>query len=353
MFGKKQEVKKPLFGGSKSVERVGSPLVSSLMPKYEYKRRTKEETEQAKNLRGSKYPWIEGLFPIYIPKEKDNHCRILPPTWENPQHFAYLVKIHYGIGVDNGQYLCRAEHLHEPCFPCEEREAAYAADDKEYGNSLWANPGFLCWVEDKKDPSCKTGKLWRIPDSVNTELINQSKDPKTGEYLAIDDPEAGYDVYFDTAPKIFPDKKSGKTKTANMPTGLKIARDSSAISPEMLQFVLDHPLDKILKFESYNHIKEVMEGKRKANPEEGDATTTEEPIENAEITVTYEQLESATEEEIAEILKAEPFNFTDDDLGNLSSKEEAITGIAEHYGLAKTEKVQSPIERLKALGKKK
>lgn len=181
-----------------------------------------------------------------------NTIRILPPTWDDPEHFAVDIHVHYGIGPDEQAYLCAKKMKGEPCPICEEHDRARrAGEDEEYVKSLEPTRRSLFYLVDREDE--KSGvQAWPAPfTKIDQAIVKVSIDRQSGEVLPIDDPEDGYDVEFD---------KGGKG-IGTQYSGVAIARKSSPLgNNKWLDFAVENPLPDILVYHDYDHIKEVLEG---------------------------------------------------------------------------------------------
>src|ERR1700693_6132381 len=77
--------------------------------------KVKERAEQT----GSRFdsPFID-RFDTFRPKVGDNLIRILPPTWDDHDHYGFDIWVHSYIGPDNGTYLCLNKMQNKPCPIC-------------------------------------------------------------------------------------------------------------------------------------------------------------------------------------------------------------------------------------------
>lgn len=181
-----------------------------------------------------------------------NTIRILPPTWDSPEHYGLDLHVHYGIGPDDQAYLCLKKMKGEDCPICEEREhARRSGESEEYVKDLDTTRRTLFYLVDRDNE--KDGVLaWAAPFSkIDQAIVKVSIDRQTGDALPVDDPEAGYDIEFD---------KGGKG-IGTQYSGVAIARRESRLGKaDWLDFVVANPLPSILEYHSYDHIKSVFGG---------------------------------------------------------------------------------------------
>ena len=79
--------------------------------KYRGKERTVESvTRRSRESSGNFESYVLSDVKMFKPKEGENNVRILPPTWEDVDKWGdgweIAAHLHYGIGPDNGAYLC-------------------------------------------------------------------------------------------------------------------------------------------------------------------------------------------------------------------------------------------------------
>lgn len=221
--------------------------------KFKYKKRSAESVDKRAQGGGDRDHFLKNDFQKFTPADGDNLIRILPPTWEDAQHFGLDVHVHYGIGPDKGSFLSLHKHKGEADPIYEERLQAQNDGDDEYAKELRPNTRTLVWVIDR-DKEEAGPKLWAMPFGVDKEISLRCKDKTTGELLYIDDPDEGYDVEF---------TKSGSGKTTKY-EGVQISRRSTPISDdedqmdEWLELIEDNPLPDVLVFQDYDYIKQVF-----------------------------------------------------------------------------------------------
>jgi hypothetical protein len=213
---------------------------------YKYERRSQEDWEkrQSSGFEG----FIKDDFQTYRPKKGDNQIRIYPPTWEKPTHYGLDVWVHYGVGPDRASVLCLQKMRNEPCPLCEARMRAQRAGEEDDAKALAPRQRVVVWMEDKKEN--KGPVIWGMPKSLDTEISKRCKDRETGKIRDIDDPDNGYDVFFDT------EGDRDRTKY----TAVEITNKPNRLSDRNLNYAIDHPLPSTLRWRDYEQVLALYEG---------------------------------------------------------------------------------------------
>jgi hypothetical protein len=194
---------------------------------------------------------LKDRVSVWKPADGENCIRILPPTWEDSQHYGIDIFMHYGIGPDNSAFLDLNRMKGEPDPVSEAYDRAMAEGDDEYAKSLRSVKRVLVYLIDRDKP--KDGpQMWAMPWTVDKEISTQSIDSRSREILYIDDPDEGYDVYINR------EGQGERTKYS-----VKIARNPSPVELEdsWVEMLEENPLPECLIFYDYNHIKKVFTGK--------------------------------------------------------------------------------------------
>jgi hypothetical protein len=226
------------------------------MSNYTYTERAEETYKQRTyNRDSSKESFFKPGFKFFQPKDGNNRVRILPPTWQNPDHYGIDIHMHYKIGGSNSSYLCLNKMKNTSCPICEALAKPEMKNDKENSDAIGIKKKVLVWCIDRADEA--TGpKLWAMPTSLDRAFVIQSADDITGEILRIDHPDKGYDVSFDKSGKEIKTKYEGE----------KIARHATPLSSDKkladtwIDFIVDNPLPSVLQHFDYDHVKAVFNG---------------------------------------------------------------------------------------------
>jgi len=237
---------------------------STSRPSFTYKARSTQAANERLNRynTGNRDTFVPADIDVWQPKEGDNWIRILPPTWEGAEHYAYDLYIHYEVGPDKNTYLCTEKMKGQECELCNELRKATATGDTEYARALDSSLRLAVWMIDREDEK-KGVQLWLYAPSIDREILEQARDRRTGEILMVDHPEEGFDIEF---------VRKGKGMMTKY-TGVKLARQPSAVEPKWLQFITEKPLDSIWKFYDNEHIMTAFGGAPKEGGEKPHETT--------------------------------------------------------------------------------
>lgn len=228
--------------------------------KFEYKRRDASTIKKRAEQRGGGEfeKFILDEFTTYAVRKGSNSIRILPPTWDDPDHYGLDIFVHYGIGPQKVAVLCPISNKKgSRCPVCEARARAERQGDEELKNQLRVTKRVMYWIEDREKERKDGAQVYAAPWTLDRDISKVSVDKRTGEHYMIDDPESGFDVYFD---------KEGEMQLTKY-SGVQLARTPSSVDEKLLEYISRHPLPGVLKFRSYDEIKAIFEG-----DEDSDAT---------------------------------------------------------------------------------
>lgn len=227
---------------------------------------------------------------FFKPKVGDRAIRILPPTWDDAEHFGVDIFVHYGVGSDNGAYLCPEtnfnESAREKCPICEDQKRAVRDGDTELERELRASHRVLVWMIDR-DNEDQGPILWSMPFGVNQDIMAGCFD-RSGEVFPVDDPENGYDIEF------VREGEGMRTKYKSVRT----ARRESPLSDDDAQFnewvgvAVDNALTDICTFYDADHIRTKHVGFADSQVEDDD----EEEVEETPTVSKKEEVEDEPEE---------------------------------------------------------
>lgn len=237
-------------------------------PKFEYKERTFEEVKRRAEQQGGNFDsMFKREFQTWTPKEGLNNIRILPPTFDEHNHYGYVIWVHSWIGSDKSSYLCpKKMGMSKRCPICDAEKEARAAGDTEDADDLKAVNRFLYWILDRDGDDPRKPLLWSASWSQDRDIAALCADDKAGKVLSIDHPDMGYDLSFT--------RKGTKLNTRYI--GTRIDRDPSPISTSakrqsaIIDFLMENPLDTVLKFYPTKHLEEIISGTNKERDEDLD-----------------------------------------------------------------------------------
>lgn len=232
------------------------------MAKFKYAQRSYEDTQTRANQRGGSFDsWIKEGVKTFKAKEGLNTVRFLPMPEEHAErlkvkHYGYDVWVHYDIGGDKNSYPCLEQMKGEFCPVCEyKRELEAEKADKEEIKKLNARKSVVCYIIDR-DKESEGPLVWPMSFTIDKEFSQLSMDTTDKTFLAIEDPDEGYDISFIRNGTGLMTKYESK----------QIARKKSylcrneADQDRALEFVTDHPLDEIVQYYSREDIEKAMRG---------------------------------------------------------------------------------------------
>lgn len=219
--------------------------------RFQYQPRTPEQI--AKRATGNNFiGWAKDQFETFSPK-KENQIRILPPTWQNPTHYGLDIWVHYSVGPERGTVLCLWKMQGKPCPICEAHARAEAAGRAD-ANELKPTRRVVTWVIDRnreREKGEKKPLLWAMPATkVDAEIASICKDRETGQLYYIDDPDHGFDIFFN--------KEGEKIQTDYK--GFQLARRESSVDQFYLDFITQNPIPNTLFWRTYEEVKAIFEG---------------------------------------------------------------------------------------------
>lgn len=231
--------------------------------KYHGHKRTIEDINRYAKEGGGAYDnFLSADVTAFKGKEGDSEIRILPPTWMGDdklmdkwgKSWALSIYVHYNVG--SGSYLCRRK-MNGDDDECPICNMQSQAADEEEARQLQPSRRRLCYVIERGNE--KAGpQVWAMPNSVFTDIMNDSQDKKRGTPLLIDHPDEGYDIELG--------REGTKLNTRWKAT---VVRDPSPIAESekqqdrWLDYVEKHPLTDLLVFHEPDYIEKAMRGGRK------------------------------------------------------------------------------------------
>lgn len=236
---------------------------------FKYRPRDAQSWDRRANQRGSEFEgFIKEELKLFSPKKGANAVRFLPPTFEDASHYAIDIYVHYGVGPNNASVLCLQQMKGERCPLCEARSKALKVGDEEAARELRAAKRALCWMIDRNDED-RGPQLWAAPYTLDRAVSGLAKDRRTGKIYALDDPQGGYDVFFD--------KVGEKQRTEY--TSVQIDRNPSDISDKIIAYIEQWPLPDTLIWRTYNEVAKLYAGgSTSADDDEPEDTPSGRPV---------------------------------------------------------------------------
>lgn len=217
---------------------------------FKYRQRGADALDKRQNQQGSEFQgFIKDEFKTYTVAKGDNYLRILPPTWEDAEHYGLDIYVHYGVGPERATALCLAKMKSERCPICEAAVRLDKAGDDEGARELKAGKRVLAWMIDRKEET-KGPMLWSMPWTVDRDFAKLARDPRSGETFYIDDPENGYDISFE--------RTGEKQQTKYI--GMQLARRTSSVDQDFVDYIVMYPIPETLMWRTYDELKTLYEG---------------------------------------------------------------------------------------------
>lgn len=223
---------------------------------FKYTPRTTQQMQaRASQQGGARDSYIRDEFKLFNAKGGNYSIRILPPTWDDADHYGKDVFVHYNIGPDGGAFLCLDKMNNETCPICEERNSAEKQGEEELAAAMKPTKRVLVWLIDR-DKENEGPKLWAMPWTFDRDLSACAIDKKTQEVYQLDDPDEGFDVSFEVT-------GSGTTKKY---IGIQLDRRPSPLSDdedeqeEWLEYVSEHPAPDCLVFADEERVAKALSG---------------------------------------------------------------------------------------------
>lgn len=225
--------------------------------RFIYKERTADQIKRRADNAGGRFDSIfKSGFDPYRPKAGESAIRILPPTWDNHEHFGYDIWVHKYVGPDESNYLCLMKMKSKPCAWCDAAKDAKDAGDTDEYKKLSAKSDVIYWVIDRDDDTPHP-QLWHVSGMADGEISDLGRSKRSGKTYYLDHPDQGWDILVD--------KKGAKLRTR-----YTYKRDADAgpipISAkqkkqdEILQFILENPLPSVLKYYDNAYLEKLVGG---------------------------------------------------------------------------------------------
>lgn len=224
--------------------------------KYKYAQRSADSVKERAEQKAGQFdrPLKEGT-KFFSPKADTKYkIRIMPPTWDDPDHFGHDVYMVYGVGADASAYLSLAKMKGKKDPIEEERFAAERDGDAEAAKQLVPRKRVALYLIDRAAEE-EGPQVWLAPYTFDKDLTAIMIDD-SGKVLDIDDPDGGYDVSFQ--------RQGSGLKTKYI--GVAIARRESSLSSDdetqeqWMEQIVSTPLPDTFNYYSYEHIHKALHG---------------------------------------------------------------------------------------------
>jgi hypothetical protein len=233
---------------------------------FVYKGRDASSVKERAEQKGGRFDsYLKANADMFTPHQGENMIRIVPPTWEDTEHYGLPIWVHSRIGDDNSSYLCAKKMKGKACPICDAAREAKDEGEADEAKALTATNRFLYYVVDRKDKEAAL-KVWSVSWTMDRDIAALCHNPKTGKVLLIDHPDEGYDVSF---------RRTGQGINTRYP-GLQIDRESTPMSDdddeqaELLQEAEDNPLPSLLHYYDADYLEKILSGGTTKKDEELD-----------------------------------------------------------------------------------
>lgn len=227
--------------------------------RFQYQTRDPNVIKQRANRRGGDFdPLLKEEVKEFKPKEGKNTIRILPPTWDEADHYGYEAYINYNIGVTNQKYFSLEKMKKEKDPLQEAKKQAEREGNRKLADALKPTQRVLFYVIDRNAEE-EGVQLWLAPWTFDKKLCALSVDEDTGQCIdPIDHPDEGSDVrfYYEKSGKQFPDYPAEKMRI------LKASplHEDETKADEWLEYTAENPIPSVINFYDYEHIASVFDG---------------------------------------------------------------------------------------------
>jgi hypothetical protein len=207
--------------------------------------------------------YLKKTIQMYKAKDDDNFMDIIGPK-DTSIWFGLKIFVHFNLGPNNDAMLCNLSMKKGNCYVCEERKTFPFEDGKlsDEAKQLFPSIRFLYFIVDRMNET-EEGKgiqLYDAPKTIDEEIRNLSRDPKSGKVVDISDPEEGFTFYF---------QKKGKGINTSYKGFQLLQRDYIVFKPEWSELVLKDYLVWI----TYEQGKELFLGYSNDSPVEEESNT--------------------------------------------------------------------------------
>jgi hypothetical protein len=240
---------------------------------FVYKRRDPSVLKQRAEQTGGRFdsPFKQG-FDTFRPKVGSNQIRILPPTWEPHEHYAYDLYMHRFIGQDTSNYLCLYKMQGKHCPICDAAKEARDAGEQDEAKALGYARVCCSWIIDRDDEQKEHPMLYGMGWTMDKDIAILCSNKRTGEALTIDHPTEGFDVSF---------TRTGQGLMTRY-MGIQIDRERSNIDEDeevqerILDYITQNPIPETLKFYDAEYLERILSGTTADKDKELDEDAVEE-----------------------------------------------------------------------------
>ena len=160
-----------------------------------FKRATAKEREsEARKRTVSGLGYVSSDIPIFKPVDGDNQIRIVPPLSNDAQASLWGLEV-WTYFVNNRSYLSSKTFDPQSDDPIMSHFFDIREDNPEEAQKYKGNKRYLMFVLDMNSDEVEL-KLWAAPPTLVDEFLGLAKNRRTGELIALEDPEEGVPIFF-------------------------------------------------------------------------------------------------------------------------------------------------------------
>ena len=160
-----------------------------------FKRASAQERESESRKRTvSGLGYVSSEIPIFKPIDGDNQIRIVPPLADDAQASLWGLEV-WTYFINNKSYLSSKTFDAQSDDPIMSHFFDIREDNPEESQKYKGNKRYLMFVLDLNNDEVEL-KLWAAPPTLVDEFLGLAKNRRTGEMIALEDPEEGVPIYF-------------------------------------------------------------------------------------------------------------------------------------------------------------
>lgn len=229
---------------------------------FVYKERTEEMAKAHAERQGARFDSMyKGGVQLFKAHNGWNNVRICPPTWDDPQHYAFSAVIHRNIGPDHATYLCLSKNdWHEKgsnnkCPCCDlYNEIKKEGGDEAAAKSVNRQEIMVSWILDREGDDPEQPIIWPMSYTMDKDIQALTFN-RRGGVTKIDHPDNGNDIEF---------RRNG--------TGLKTRYNAHKLSEScelcdtekaqdrVLEFLVENPIPEQFRWYDASYLQKVIEG---------------------------------------------------------------------------------------------
>lgn len=238
---------------------------------YTYKSRGRGAVERRANQQGGNFePMYKGDIKLFKPHDGENRVRMMPPEWDDAEHWGCDVWVHSNIGPNNQRIICPEKHHKGKCAVCVEWNRLTAEGDKQGAYDIRPVRRVAVWLIDRAKQS-EGPMLWPMPWQVDKDVSGRCKDRESGEYVEADHPEKGYDFFF-VKTGVERNTKYEQVERSSKATPLS---DKPERMRRWLAFTKAHPIPELLIIHDEEFLKRMFDPVAEADEREERGTRSE------------------------------------------------------------------------------